>query len=62
MELTGEIGEDRKKEGWQEGDDAALQKIKLALKMKDMGMEDCEIVKRTALPPCDRSWDFGLQR
>lgn len=51
MELTEEMLEKMKAQAWQEGYDAALQKIRLALKMKDMGMEDCEIVRRTDLPP-----------
>ena len=39
------------KEAWQEGYDAALEKIRYAIKMRQMGMADCEIVRRTELPP-----------
>lgn len=40
-----------RREAWQDGYDAALEKLRIALKLKDMGMGDCEIVKRTGLPP-----------
>lgn len=39
------------REAWQDGYEAAIGKMRLALKMRDMGMADCEIVKRTDLPP-----------
>ncbi|MCI8295775.1 MAG: hypothetical protein HFG22_07815 [Lachnospiraceae bacterium] len=39
------------KEAWQEGYDAAMQKLRIAIKLRDMGIADCEIVKRTDLPP-----------
>ncbi len=40
-----------RQEAWQEGYDAALEKIRHVIKMRKMGMADCEIVRRTALPP-----------
>lgn len=40
-----------RREAWQDGYDAAMEKLRTALKLKDMGMTDCEIVKRTELPP-----------
>ena len=40
-----------RKEAWQEGYDAALRQIRNAIRMQKMGISDCEIVKRTDLPP-----------
>jgi hypothetical protein len=51
MEWSEENIEKMRKEAWQEGYDAAIEKLRNALKMKDMGMADCEVVKRTGLPP-----------
>lgn len=40
-----------KKAAWQDGYDAALEKIRMVFKMKEIGMPDCKIVERTDLPP-----------
>lgn len=39
------------KEAWQEGYDAALAQVRNAIRLCEMGVPDCEIVKRTDLPP-----------
>lgn len=51
MERTGTVEAKELKEAWQDGYEAAISKMRLALKLRDMGMADCEIVKRTDLPP-----------
>ena len=51
MERTGSVDAKALKAAWQEGYEAAISKMRLALKLRDMGMADCEIVKRTDLPP-----------
>lgn len=51
MEWSEEALARLKKEAWQEGYDAALKKLRIAIKLRDMGIDDCEIVKRTDLPP-----------
>lgn len=51
MEYTNEMLEQIKKEAWQEGYDAALQKIRMVTKLAQMGLPDCQIVNRVDLPP-----------
>lgn len=51
MERTGSVDANALKEAWQEGYEAAISKMRLAIKLRDMGIADCEIVKRTDLPP-----------
>ncbi len=51
MEQTEAAMDRALREAWQDGYEAAIGKMRLALKMGDMGMSDCEIVKRTDLPP-----------
>lgn len=40
-----------REEAWSEGYRAALEQVKNAIRMREIGMSDCEIVKRTDLPP-----------
>lgn len=51
MEYTDEIIKQIRKEAWQEGYDAALQKIRMVTKLAEMGIPDCQIVNRVDLPP-----------
>ena len=51
MERTGSVDAKALKPAWQEGYEAAISKMRLAIKLRDMGIADCEIVKRTDLPP-----------
>jgi hypothetical protein len=61
MEWSEENLERLRKEAWQEGYDAAMEKLRMALKLKNMGLADCEIVKRTELPPFIVHGIFGEQ-
>ncbi len=51
MEWSEEALARLKREAWQEGYDTAMQKLRIAIKLRDMGIAGCEIVKRTDLPP-----------
>ncbi|MGN0775678.1 MAG: hypothetical protein ACI4MM_03255 [Candidatus Ventricola sp.] len=51
MEYTEEIVERIRREAYQDGFDAAMEKLRLAVRLAKMGEADCKIVDKTGLPP-----------
>ncbi len=51
MEQKIEMIEQVRKDAWQEGYDDAMKMLRSAIKLRDMGIKDCEIVKITGLAP-----------
>ena len=51
MEYTDEIVEKMRREAYEEGYEAAMDKLRLAIRLAKMGEADCRIVEKTGLPP-----------
>ena len=51
MEYTEEIVERIRREAYQDGFDAAMEKLRLSVRLAKMGEADCKIVDKTGLPP-----------
>ena len=51
MEYTDEIVEKMRRQAYEEGYEAAMDKLRLAIRLAKMGVADCKIVDKTGLPP-----------
>lgn len=49
--MTEEMLERIRRDAWEDGYHAALEKVRMVPKLAKLGLPDCEIVKRTDLPP-----------
>ena len=51
MEYTDEIVKKMRREAYEEGYEAAMEKLRLAIRLAKMGEAACKIVDKTGLPP-----------
>ncbi len=51
MTYSDEMVEQIRKQAYEEGFEAAMDKLRLAIRLKKMGEADCNIVHKTDLPP-----------
>lgn len=51
MEYTDEIVEKMRRQAYEEGYEAAVDKLRMAIRLAKMGEADCKIVEKTGLPP-----------
>ena len=51
MEYTDELVEKMRRQAYEEGYEAAMDKLRMAIRLAKMGEADCRIVEKTGLPP-----------